>query len=230
MLEVLGGGRMAWTVLGLAAVGVAASLWFFGGCSILFLLLAAGILAGAFHVFLDRPLAAERARCDNEAKALLKELRWQGHDEEAVRELIAIEAGPNWDLLFERLFGHRAMTAARARWHQGKGSRLRRPFRGLRALVFSALEKRRQDELDRRHFRLLQAAEEGRLEARGTNLLTARRKAVRIAKAMIVTAAQWRDEEKLLGRAGSGPRASVAASCGTTQERGRTSRTLSRAP
>ena len=79
---------------------------------------------------------------------------------------------------------------------------LRRPFRGLRALVFSALEKKRQDELDRRHSRLLQSAEEGRLEARGTNLLTARRKAVRIAKAMIVTAAQWRDEEKLLGASG----------------------------
>ncbi len=205
-MEVLwGGGMMAWTVLGLAAVGVAALLWFFGGCSILFLLLAAGVLAASFHVFLDRPLAVERARCDTEAKALLKELRWQGHDEEKTRELIATEAGPHWDLLFERLFGHRAMMAARGRWHQGKGSRLRRPFRGLRALVLSALEKKRQDELDRRHFRLLQAAEGGRLEARGINLLTARRKAVRMAKAMIVTAAQWRDEEKLLGWSGSVP-------------------------
>jgi hypothetical protein len=204
ILEVLcGGGTAAWTVVGLAVLGVAALLWFFGGCSILFLLLAAGVLAGAFHVFLDRPVAAEQARCDNESRAILKELRWQGHDEEKIRELIATEAGPNWDLLFERLFGHRAMTAARARWHQGKRPRLRRPLRGLRALIFSMLAKKRQDERDRRHFRLLQAAEEGRLEARGTNLLTARRKAVRIAKAMIVTAAQWRDEEKLLGSSSS---------------------------
>jgi hypothetical protein len=204
-LEVLcGGGMIAWTALGLLTLGVAATFWFYGGCSILFLLLATGVLAASFHVFLDRPLAAERARCDTEAKALLKGLRWQGHDEEKLRELIATEAGPNWDLLFERLFGHRAMRAARGRWHQGKGSRLRRPFRGLRALVFSVLEKKRQDELDRRHSRLLQAAEEGRLEARGTNLLTARRKAVRIAKAMIVTATQWRDEEKLLGAQGAG--------------------------
>ena len=205
-LEVLWGGGMAsGTILGLAAVGVAASLWFFGGCSLLFLLLAAGVLAGAFHVFLDRPLAAERAKWEGESKALLNELRWQGHDEEKIRALIATEAGPNWDLLFERMFGHRAMTAASARWHRGKGSRLRRPLRGLRALVFSALEKKLQDERDRRHFRLLQAAEEGRLEAWGMNLLTARRKAVRMAKAMIVTAAQWRDEEKLLGWSGSDP-------------------------
>ena len=97
--------------------------------------------AGAFHVFLDRPLAAERARCDTGAKAVLKELRWQGHDEEAVRALIAIEAGPNWDLLFERLFGHRAMTAAHARWRQGKGSRLRRPLRGFPPLVFPRSRK-----------------------------------------------------------------------------------------
>ena len=79
------------------------------------------------------------------------------------------------------------------------------PLRGFRAVVFSALEKKRQDERDRGHFRLLRAAEEGRLEARGTNLLTARRKAVRIAKAMIVAAGQWRDEEELLGSSGSVP-------------------------
>src|SRR5207245_1200257 len=39
ILEVLcGGGTTAWTVVGLAALGVAASLWYFGGCAILFLL------------------------------------------------------------------------------------------------------------------------------------------------------------------------------------------------
>ena len=114
-LEVLWGDRMAaWTTVGLAAVGIAVSLRFFGGCSILFLLLAAGVLAGAFHVFLDRPLAFEREKCDRETKTRLKELRWQGHDEGLIRERMTTEGGPYWDLLFERLFGHGAMMAARA--------------------------------------------------------------------------------------------------------------------
>ena len=53
---------------------------------------------------------------------------------------------------------------------------------------------------DRHHQRLLQEVEENRLEARGLNLLTARRKARRIAKAMVITAAEWRDEQRLIGR------------------------------
>jgi hypothetical protein len=203
-LEVLWRERIAWTALGLAAIGVAALLWFFGGCSIFFLLLAAGVLAGSFHVFLDRPLAAERSRWDAESRMVLRQLRWQGHDEEAIRELIANEAGPNWDVLFERRFGPRATMAARARWHQDKRSWLRRPFCGLRELIICLLEKKRQQERDRRHFGILRATEEGRLEARGTNLLTARRKAIRIAKAMIVIAAEWRDEERLPGAQGLG--------------------------
>jgi hypothetical protein len=75
----------------------------------------------------------------------------------------------------------------------------------LRALIYAALEKKLQNERDRQHFRLLRATEEGRLEARGINLLTARRKGQRIAKAMIATAAQWRDEEKVISAQGAGP-------------------------
>ena len=40
--------------------------------------------------------------------------------------------------------------------------------------------------------------EEKRLENAGLNVLTARRKARRIAKAMLVTAAEWREEQRLL--------------------------------
>jgi hypothetical protein len=50
--------------------------------------------------------------------------------------------------------------------------------------------------------RLLEQVEEGRFEAAGANLLTARRKARRTAKAMVVTAESWRDEQRLLASEG----------------------------
>ncbi len=83
------------------------------------------------------------------------------------------------------------------------------------------LEKRLQGRRDQRHLRLLQEVEEKRLEAAGLNMLTARRKARRIAKAMLVTAVQWREEQLLLNATERSPathgpplleRLSVAAS------------------
>ena len=63
--------------------------------------------------------------------------------------------------------------------------------------LFELLESRLHDRRNRRHRRLLETVEEKRLEARGLNLLSARRKARRIAKALIVTADQWREEQRL---------------------------------
>ncbi len=45
----------------------------------------------------------------------------------------------------------------------------------------------------------MQWVEEQRLEAGGLNLLTARRRAQRVAKAMMLTIVQWREEQQLLG-------------------------------
>ena len=59
------------------------------------------------------------------------------------------------------------------------------------------MERRLQDRVDRRHERLLQITEAAGLEAHRVNLLTARRKARRVAKAMVLTAAEWRDEQSL---------------------------------
>jgi hypothetical protein len=80
------------------------------------------------------------------------------------------------------------------------GSRLaaRGASDGWRDALCSVLEKRLQGRRDHRHLRLLQEVEEKRLEAAGLNLLTARRKARRIAKAMLVTAVQWKEEQQLL--------------------------------
>lgn len=64
--------------------------------------------------------------------------------------------------------------------------------------LYAVLERRLQGRRDQRHIRLLQEVEEKHLEAAGLNTLTAHRKARRIAKAMVVTAGQWREEQRLL--------------------------------
>ena len=64
------------------------------------------------------------------------------------------------------------------------------------------LEKRLEARRDRQMTRLLEQVEEGRLEAAGANLLFARRKAKRSAKAMVLAAQAWRDETRLLAREG----------------------------
>jgi serine/threonine protein kinase len=195
---VLGSGLWAWGLAGLLAAGALAFLLTSGGCLPLFLLVGAGGLAGACHVFLDRPLAAERERALAGARESLRQLRGLGHDEEKLREVFSAKGNPYGDRLAGRLFGHGEERAARQR--HSIASQAERSFRfpSWRDAMLSWLEKRVQDRIDRRHLRILQEAEEGRLHAQGVNLLTARRKARRIAKAMVLTAVEWRDETRLL--------------------------------
>jgi hypothetical protein len=194
----LGSGPRAWVLAGLIAAGALALLLSAGGCLPWLLLVSAGGLAGAYHVFLDRPLEAERERTLAEVRERLRRLRGLGHDEEKLREAFSGKGSPHEDWLAGWLFGHGAARAARQR-HQVDAQAARAfRFPSWRDAVLSRLEKRIQDRFDRRHVRVLQGAEEARLEAQGVNLLTARRKARRIAKAMVLTAAEWRDETRLL--------------------------------
>ena len=168
-VAVLGSGLRTWIILGLLSALVLAFLWSLGGCLPWFLLVGAGGLAGGYHVFLERPLAAERENALGEVKALLRRLRARGHDEEALHRAFAGQGSREQRLLMSLLFGHEAVRAPSGR-----------------DAVLAWLEGRIQARHDRRHLRILQDAEEGRLVAQGINLLTARRKARRIAKAMML--------------------------------------------
>jgi len=198
LAAVLGGGLRSWLIGITGVLGAIAALWIWGGFLPWFLVLCGGCLVATFHVFLDRPLAAERKLIIDPIRELMKGLRARGHGEAALRELVLRHGGDRWQVLFEPVLGHRALATARFR--QGKGaSRLPRPWVGSwRDALFSVLEKRLQGRRDHRHLRLLEKVEEKRLEAAGLNLLTARRKARRIAKALLVTAVEWREEQKLL--------------------------------
>lgn len=195
------GRRSAWGVLIALLMIALAVVWIWGGFSPWFLLLCAGGTAAAFHYFLDRPLARERDEVLHAARERLKTMRARGHDEEALRSLFVRDGGENWRELFEPLFGLRAAVIALERWGDVRSAR-RKILPSPRDRLLSLLEKRLEGRRDRRGARLLGQVEEGRLEASGLNLLTARRKAKRAAKAMVLTLRAWRDEQRLLAREG----------------------------
>src|SRR5262249_25806356 len=142
-------------------------------------------LSLTFYRFLDQSVAREEDEAVERIRTRLRALRTRGHDEVALQEMVAEETGDEWTILAGRLFGSRALQAP---WS------LRRP--GFLCSILQRLLDRRRDE---RHQRLLQEVEEKRLEAGGVNLLTARRKARRIARALAIVANEWRDEQQLLG-------------------------------
>jgi hypothetical protein len=193
----LGRGFRCWVGWGSIAAGILLAVCVWGGILPWFLLLCAGSLAGAFHYFLDRPWQQERRRLLESAREILRRLRGRGHDEQTLQELVAGQEGDCWVVLFRGLFGRASLPMARTRWRPESNRRWRTPLEGGGDLAYAALESRLQARLDSQHIRLLREVEERRLEALGVNLLTARRKARRIAKAMVVTAAQWRDEQRL---------------------------------
>ncbi len=194
---VLGGGLRSWLIAMTGVLGAIAAGWIWGGSLPWFPIVCGGFLVGTFIVFLDRPLAAERRLIINSAGELLQRLRARGHDEAVIRQLFARHGGDQWEGLFELVFGHRALDAARL-LQSRDSSRLHRSWLGAgRRALFLVFEKRLQGRRDHRHLRLLQKVEEKRLESAGLNLLTARRRARRIAKAMLVTAGQWREEQHL---------------------------------
>ncbi|MDR3617758.1 MAG: serine/threonine-protein kinase [Paludisphaera borealis] len=203
----LGGGLRSWIVTSVGLL-VLVGLVFQSGlaCSMVFLGLCVGSLLGAFAYFVDRPFAAESSQAVAAVSAVLRRLRQAGYDERLLREKLAATAGRGWEPLFAAVFGDRAVAAERLRrlydpsagFVSGRLSWKGAVERGLASL----LEWRR----DNRLRRLFQNVEEARLEAEGLNLMTARRRSWRISKALILAAAEWRDEQHALAGGGA-PRA-----------------------
>ena len=100
-------------------------------------LLAIGI-AVAFHAAFDRQAEAERRAPLEQVEEMLRALRLQGRDEDALRQFVCVYSGKHWEEFYEALFGYDAKREARQRWGQSErtGSRprfawLARSDRGL---------------------------------------------------------------------------------------------------
>ncbi len=159
-----------WVALALAAVGI-----------------ALGVRA------LDLRASVERSGPFELIESMVRSMRRQGYDEDVVRQFVCNGSGPNWEELFESLFGYESMLQARDRWGRGAGGKARPRFAPWRDPLFRWLDARLAARREEHEQAVLQKFEERSLEAQGMNLVTARRKAERAARAMLATAAEIRE-------------------------------------
>jgi hypothetical protein len=162
--------------------------------------LAIGI-AVIFHASIDRHAESERAAPLDQVRVLLRSLRLQGHDEQALKEFVCVHGGSHWEQFYEAVFGFEARRAAEVRWGRVGRARFRPTLNAWRDVVAGWLDTCITARREAEERALLWKIEERNLQSLGENLVTARRKARRSAMAMVVTAAELRDA--LRGPAGT---------------------------
>ncbi len=193
--ELFGTGRLSEWLTAAAALAILVVLliivhlfWVWLGLG----LLAIGI-AVAIHAAFDRQAEAERRVPLEQIEAMLRALRLQGREENALRQFVCVYSGTHWEEFYEALFGYCAKRDARLRWGRIERAGSRPRFAGWRDPIASwldaAIERRREAEVTATLWKF----EERNLQSLGENLVSARRKARRSALAMVATAAEIRE-------------------------------------
>jgi serine/threonine protein kinase len=157
------------------------------------LALAAIGIALAIHLSLDVRAAAERRAPLEQVEGMLRSMRLQGLEEDVLRQFVCKYSGPHWEEFYEALFGYEAKLLARDRWGRGEGAKARPKHAGWRDPIVRWIDARLTARRQAKDQAVLQKIEERSLESQGVNLVTARRKAERAARAMVATAAEIKD-------------------------------------
>jgi hypothetical protein len=124
---------------------------------------------------------------------MLRSMRLQGLDEDVLRQFVCRFSGPQWEEFYEALFGYEAKLLARDRCGRGDGARARPKHAGWRDPIIRWIDARLTARREAKDQAVLQKIEERSLESQGVNLVTARRKAARAARAMVATAADIKE-------------------------------------
>jgi eukaryotic-like serine/threonine-protein kinase len=167
--------------------------------SLALLLAAIGIALGLRA--LDLHAEAERRGPLELVETIVRSMRRQGHDEDVVRQFVCTASGGHWEELYESLFGYESKLMAREHLRANAGTDARPAYARWRDPIIGWIDGRLAARRERRELAVLQKFEERALVSQGVNLVTARRKANRAARAMIVTAAEIR--ETIRPRAGT---------------------------
>ncbi|QDU20270.1 serine/threonine-protein kinase [Urbifossiella limnaea] len=178
-LMVVGGG-----LLFLATLYLFGLLWSW----IAFAVAAAALAAGLWYAA-DRAAATAQKEPLDDARSLLRSLRLQGLDEEALRQFVCKYAGPNWEPFYEGLFGYEAKLAARA-YRKGDTGEPWTKQGTWREPVVQALDARLEARRLARERKHLQRIEAKALEAEGVSKAEAKAKAAELAEGMVEQAAE----------------------------------------
>jgi hypothetical protein len=147
-------------------------------------LLAVALAAGFYRTF-DAKLASQRQEPLDKVQKMLRSMRLQGLEEDALRQFVCKYSGEHWEEFYEALFGYEAKLAAREKWGQGDRGTGRAKFAAWRDPLVRWIEARqiaRREAKERRH---LQAVEEKSLKAAGVDAAQARKQAEKAATKLI---------------------------------------------
>jgi hypothetical protein len=192
----LGGSRADKLTVGASGILLLAALALTGLLGFwIFLAIVAVGLAVARYYALDRPVEQARLESIARATALLRGLRRLGIAEDSIRRFACRQGGARWEEFFEVLCGYEALRSARTLWGLDAGGQRRPRSSPWRDPIIDAIGARLAARRDARYRALFEALEERNLEARGINLLTARRKSRRISEALVTFSRNYRRAE-----------------------------------
>lgn len=155
-------------------------------------LVASIVLAGLFHLVVDRLVVAQRRDNVGRVQEMLRSMRLRGLEENTLRQFVCRYSGRHWEEFFESLFGYEAKIQARLRWGADERGQARPHFGGWRDAVISRIDRRMDERRIEREQRHLQAVEARGLEAAGVPLMDARKQARKRAHNLVHKAAALR--------------------------------------
>ncbi|HVX11775.1 MAG TPA: protein kinase [Pirellulales bacterium] len=155
-------------------------LWIWIGAGLLAALLALG-----YYAVVDRSLERARRPSIEKSEQLLKTLRLNGLEEDALRQFICKYAGQQWEEFYEALFGYEAKLSARSRWGLVDRGTARPKFAAWREPVVRWIDARVTAKKLARERRHLAAMEEMGLRATGVDPAEAKRLAEEKTKVLI---------------------------------------------
>jgi serine/threonine protein kinase len=156
--------------------------------------LAVGLSLGV-HFWLDQQIAQQRAAPIAETEKLIKSMRLQGLEEQALRQFVCKYSGRRWEEFYEALFGYEAKLAARE-WVRGEAGKGREKFAAWREPVVRWIEARQQARHEAQQRKHLKAVEAKALKAKGMAAAEAEQKAGQMAEKLVATAAEIKAEIK----------------------------------
>jgi eukaryotic-like serine/threonine-protein kinase len=153
---------------------------------------AAILLAFGFYQMVDRKLDDSRRESLERVEEMLKKMRLNGLEEDALRQFVCKYSGRQWEEFYEDLFGYEAKMTARDQWGRSERSRSRPKFSAWRDPLVRWIDAKQRARQEAAEKKTLQSIEEKSLVAQGVNLVTARRQSQRSASAMVTRATELR--------------------------------------
>lgn len=127
----------------------------------------AAIVAGAFYLAVDVPLARDRQTPIVQTERMLKELRSRGLDENTLRQFVCKYGGRYWEEFYEQLFGYEAKLLARRYWGSADRTLPRPQHAAWREPIIAWIDRKVQARQEDRQQRLLARLEARALRSKG---------------------------------------------------------------